>query len=267
MISISAIVIAKNEEDMIADCLDSLSFCNEIIVIDNASSDRTAEIAKKMNAKVYELITNDFSELRNFGLKKATNNWILYVDADERVTAALAADIKYQISNIKYAAFRVKRKNFYFGSSKKNEWPYIEGLERLFKKDKLEGWYGRLHESPKIKGEVGELEGYLLHYTHRDLTSMIKKTIEWSKVEAELRFNKDHPKMTWWRFPRVMMTAFFNSYITQGGWKAGTIGLIESFYQSFSMFMTYARLWEMQEKLPARNVSQSDAGGKIKNEK
>ncbi len=248
MNKISGVVIAKNAEGLIADCLDSLSFCNEVIIIDNKSEDKTVDIAKKMGAKVYECFSEDFSEMKNLGLKKAANEWILYVDADERVTPELAADIKNKTSGVatSVAAFKVKRKNFYFGN---HEWPYIERLERLFKKGNLEGWYGKLHESPKIKGKVEELDGYLLHYTHTDLTSMINKTIKWSKIEAELRYESGHPKMSWWRFPRVMLTAFFDSYIRQSGWKAGTIGLVESMYQSFSIFITYARLWELQRKL------------------
>ena len=246
-VSLSAIVIAKDEESKIADCLDSLSFCDEIIVIDGGSKDRTVEIAKRMGAKVFECKTNDFSESRNFGLKKSSGSWILYVDADERVTQDLKLDIKNQISKIEndYSAYKIQRKNFYFGN---HEWPYIEHLERLFKKDKLEGWYGKLHESPKIEGKVGELQGHLFHYTHQDIASMVNKTIEWSRIEAQLRFKSGHPKMTWWRFPRVMLTAFFDSYIRQGGWKVGAVGIIESLYQSFSIFITYARLWEMQQK-------------------
>lgn len=249
MIKISAIIITKNAENLIADCMDSLSFCDEIVVVDNASSDRTKDIAKKMGAKIFECMSDNFSDLRNLGLKKAEGEWILYVDADERVTAALAAEIKYhlspegEISKIKYAAFKVKRKNFYLGNY---EWPHIENLERLFKKSSLKGWYGQLHESPKIEGLIGDLEGYLLHYTHRDLRTMLEKTIKWSKVEAELRYKSGHPKMSWWRFPRVMLMTFFDYYIRQGGWKVGTVGLIESMYQSFSIFVTYARLWEMQ---------------------
>ena len=249
MNKITAIVIAKNEEDMIADCLDSLLFCNEVIVVDGGSTDRTVEIAKRMGAEVFVYQTDDFSEMRNFGLSKATGEWVFYVDADERATRELAHYIKYQISNIKYqdiVAFRVKRKNFYLGNC---EWPYLEKIERLFRKNKLKGWQGKLHESPIIEGKIGELNGFLLHYTHRDLSSMLKKTIEWSKIEAELRFEAGHPKMTWWRFPRVMITAFFDSYIRQQGWKVGTVGLIESVYQAFSMLVTYARLWEMQQKL------------------
>ncbi len=244
MIKISAIIITKNAENLIADCLDSLSFCEEIVVIDSKSEDRTREIAEKMGAKVFEYNFQDFSQARNFGLEKASGEWIVYVDSDERVTKELASEIKSKTLLKNFSAFRIKRKNFYFGN---NEWPYIEHLERVFKKDKLEGWYGRLHESPKIKGNIGTLEGFLFHYTHRNLASMVNKTIEWSRIEAELRYKSDHPKMTWWRFPRVMLTAFSDSYIRQGGWRVGVMGLVESIYQSFSIFITYARLWEMQQ--------------------
>lgn len=245
MSRISAIVITKNVENLIADCLDSLSFCEEIIVIDSMSEDRTKEVSERMGAKVFEHDFQDFSQARNFGLKHASGEWVICVDSDERVTKELASEIKSQTLSGNFSAFRVKRKNFYFGNY---EWPYIEHLERVFKKDKLEGWYGKLHESPKVRGDIGLLEGYLLHYTHRDLTSMLDKTIEWSGIEAELRFKSGHPKMSWWRFPRVMCTSFLDSYIRQGGWRVGVVGLIESMYQSFSIFITYARLWEMQQE-------------------
>lgn len=270
MNKISAVVIAKNEENIIVDCIDSVSFCDEIIVINNNSTDQTSSIAKKMGARVFDVDTDDFSKLRNYGLEKASCDWILYIDADERVTSELARSIKYQVSSIKnkdVGAYKTKRKNFYYGSSKKNEWPYIEHIVRLFRKDKLEGWTGKIHESPDIHGEVEELDGFLLHYSHRDLSSMVSKTIEWSQIEAELRFNAHHPKITWWRFPRVMMSAFFDSYVRQRGWKAGTIGIIESFYQSFSMFITYARLWEIQNKVRIQSSRQTqDENTKVKSE-
>lgn len=248
MKNISAIVIVKNGGDVIADCLDSLSFCDEIIVVDGGSEDRTLEIAEEKKAKIFKHETTDFSESRNFGLEKAEGKWVLYVDADERITPELATNIQQKTITdlpLEISAYRLKRKNFYLGN---NEWPYIERQERLFKKDKLKGWQGKLHETAVFEGKIGELEGFLLHYTHRDLTSMVGKTLEWSKVEAELRFESNHPKMTWWRFPRVMTTAFLDSYVRQGGYKAGTVGVIESVYQSFSMFITYARLWELQKK-------------------
>lgn len=244
---LSAIIITKNAEPLIADCIDSLSFCDEIIVIDNNSGDRTEDLARHMGAKVVTYGSDSFAELRNFGLKKVKGEWVLYIDADERISSELRDNILQQIKNDsdEFAAYKIKRKNFYFGN---HEWPTIEKLERLFKRDNLIEWYGKLHETPTVKGAIGEIDGFLLHYSHRDLTSMVEKTISWSQIEAELRFKAHHPQMSWWRFFRVIITGFFNSYVKQKGYKAGTAGLVESIYQSFSMFITYARLWEMQEE-------------------
>lgn len=248
MKNISVVILTRNAEDLIADCMDSVSFCDEVIVIDDYSTDRTAELAKLLGASVYPYSSESFAKKRNLGLKKAKGRWILYLDADERVSPELARAIQSVLERKKdiYAAYRVNRKNFYLGN---HEWPAMEKLERLFKKSKFEEWYGELHESPRVNGDIGDLdEGYIRHYTHQDLTSMLNKTIQWSKIEAELRFHANHPYMSWWRFFRVIMTAFYDSYVRQKGYKAGTAGLIESMYQGFSMFITYARLWELQQQ-------------------
>jgi glycosyltransferase involved in cell wall biosynthesis len=249
MYKITAVIIAKNAEEMIADCIDSVSFCDEIIVIDNGSTDRTRELVKHMGARVFETKSNNFSELRNLGLSKVKTKWVLYVDSDERADPELKKSIKEKVLGIKkgdkFAAFKIKRKEFYFGNY---EWPQIQEHVRLFDKKSLKKWEGKLHESPKFEGEEGALDGLLLHYTHRNLSEMVEKTAEWSGVEAGLRFRANHPKMTAWRFLRVMVTAFYDSYIKQRGFRAGTAGLVESLYQAFSMFITYARLWEMQNK-------------------
>lgn len=244
---LSVIIIAKDAEDRIADAIASVDFADEVIVVDNNSTDRTVEIATYLKANILSNNGSDFSKLRNLGLQKAVGDYLLYIDTDEQVSKELRESIDVAIKNkeLTLSAYKIKRKNFYLGN---HEWPNIEKIERLFRKDVLKGWKGTLHESPIVNGKVGELEGFLLHHTHRDLTSMLAKTIEWSKVEAELRFKSGHPTMTWWRFFRVMITAFFDSYVKQSGWKVGTVGLIESMYQSFSMFITYGRLWEMQQK-------------------
>lgn len=255
METISAVIIAKNEEKMIEACIRSVLFCNEIIVIDNDSDDKTAEIAKKLGANVLHHSSDDFSDARNFGKNAATNGWILYVDADERVSKELARSvIKILKSKTEFTAFKIRRKNFYLGN---HEWPHIEMLERFFRKNKLSKWQGKLHESPVMEGETGELEGFLYHLTHRNLSEMLTKTIVWSEVEARLRYDSHHPTVTWWRFPRVMLTAFWNSYVAQKGYRAGTVGIIESMYQSFSMFITYVKLWEMQHKKMLENTSNS----------
>lgn len=246
MIKITAIIIAKDEENLIGDCLESVKFCDEIIVVDNNSKDKTVEISKKSGATVYSTKTDKFSSMRNLGFSKAKGEWVLYIDADERISPELALEIKSVINkNRDLSAYRLRRKNFYYGN---HEWPYVEHLERLFKKKDLKEWKGDLHESPVFEGKLGELKNFLVHYSHRNLSQMVRKTIEWSEKEAQLRYDAGHPKMTWWRFPRVMLSAFFDSYFRQEGWKAGTIGIIESMYQAFSMFVTYAKLWELQNQ-------------------
>lgn len=247
MSKVTGIIIAKNEEEMIGASLDSLTFCDQIVVVDTGSTDSTRELAEKKGAKVYTLSENDFAKIREFGASKVRTRWMFYLDADERVTENLANEIRSKIKdqNSNINAFRITRKNFYLG---KHEWPTTEKLERLFLRSALEGWKGELHETAQVKGEIGELGGEILHYTHRDLASMVEKTNLWSEKEALLRLEADHPKMSWWRFPRVMLQAWYTSYMKEKGWKAGTAGLIESFYQMFSIFITYAKLWELQEK-------------------
>src|SRR3984957_13924140 len=204
MKNLSAVILTKNSENMIADCIDSVSFCDEVIVIDDYSTDRTAELSKHLGASVFPYSSESFAKKRNLGMQKAKGRWVIYLDVDERISPELATAIKEVLLRKKdiYSAYRLQRKNFYLGN---NEWPTMEKLERLFKKSKFEEWYGDLHESPRVNGDIGDIEeGYIKHYTHRDLTSMLDKTIQWSKIEAELRFNANHPPMTWWRFPRVI---------------------------------------------------------------
>lgn len=251
MNKISAIILTKNSEELIADCIDSVSFCNEVIVIDDSSTDRTPDLAKHLGARVFNYRSKSFAEKRNFGLEKAKYKWVLYIDDDERVTKKLRENILKVAEKQKdvTSAYRVKRKNFYLGN---HEWPRIEKMERLFIKNYLEKWVGKLHETAIVKGDIGELEGFVDHYTHQDLTKMVNKTIEWSRIEADLRYKANHPRMSEWRFFRVMLTAFYDSFITQKGYKARTAGLIESIYQAFSIFITYARLWELQNKNNSR---------------
>ncbi len=240
---LSAIVIARNEEARIVQCLSSLAWADEIVVIDNGSTDNTREIAKKQGAIVVSLgDVRDFAKLRNIGKEKARGEWLLYVDADEVVTPELAKEIqKVTHPPVVYA---IHRKNFYLG----HPWPFEEKIFRLFHTSALQEWYGVLHESPRVVGETGELCAPLLHYTHRTLEEMVVKTNEWSEAEAKLRFDAGHPPVVWWRFLRVMLTAFFDFFIKQGGWRAGVVGWIESMYQAFSIFITYAKLWELQRK-------------------
>ncbi len=119
MNTITGIILTKNEEHMISDCLASLEFCDEIIIIDSGSTDKTVSLARAKNVQVYEDLSSDFSHKRNVGREKAAGEWLLYVDADERVSGELVESIKYHVaSNEKseISAYTLKRKNFYLGN-------------------------------------------------------------------------------------------------------------------------------------------------------
>ena len=241
--TVSAIIIAKNEEARLITCLDHLAWTDEIIVVDNGSTDQTIQIAKQHGANVVSTKEKDFSALREFGLKKATGTWVLYVDADEEINEELQKEIQQAIQSNTHIGYFIKRNTYFLGS----HWPYQDKVERLFLRSALRGWHGTLHETPLYVGDIGVLNTPLTHRTHRTLENMVAKTNEWSALEAKLRFDAHHPPVVWWRLIRVMITGFWQSFITQDGWRAGTVGWIESIYQGFSMFITYAKLWEMQQ--------------------
>jgi len=241
---LSAIIIAKNEDQRIAKCLKSVAFCDERIVVDNGSKDKTIEIAKRLGAKIFEAKGQDFASVREVGLREAAGKWVLYVDADEEIGDALQMEIKKVIQNTEPSVYFIKRDTYFLN----HHWPYKDIVERLFVKRALKGWHGKLHETPVYSGTSGILKHPMIHRTHRTLEEMVEKTNGWSEIEAKLRLEAHHPPVVWWRLFRVMITGFTRSYLDQRGWQAGTVGFIESIYQAFSMFVTYAKLWELQQK-------------------
>lgn len=248
---LSVIVLAKNEEKIIRDCLESVEWADEIILVDSGSTDKTPEIAKKMGVKVIDIPSQklEFAKWRNKGLEAAQGEWVLYVDADERVTPELKREIKALIRGApSAAAYEIPRKNFYLGKELRYGGAWPDYVRRLFLKRKLKRWVNELHEHPIVEGEWGKLKNPLLHLTHRDFSSMIEKTSQWSKIEAELLYQSKHPKMTGWRFLRMMLTEFWDRGIKKQGLRDGTVGWIEVIFQMFSRFITYARLWERQQK-------------------
>jgi glycosyltransferase involved in cell wall biosynthesis len=244
---ISAIVLYKNNLDVIEDCLKSISWVDEIIAVDTDSTDGSTSIAKKYGAKIFSTKGGNFSEWRNLGAQKASGEWLFYIDSDERVTPELKEEIIKTISgNLKEKAFAIPRRNVLLGHEMKHGGWWPDYVLRLIRKDALLGWEGELHEQPKIKGEMGKLINPFIHITHRSLTEMMEKTNVWSEVEAKLLFDAHHPKMVWWRFFSVACREFWYRGIVKMGFLDGPVGVIEDFYQMISRMITYAKLWEMQ---------------------
>lgn len=249
MKDLTVIIIALNNEDVIKDAiLSSREIASEVLVINANSTDKTREISEKNGATVLNHPFKDFSDQRNFGILHAKTKWILYLDADERLTDKFKRELLNIIDTYEekgpIGGYFINRKTFYFGK----DWNLTDKVQRLFYRDKFIEWYGIVHETPKIHGEFGEIKSPILHFTHRNLSQMLEKTNKWSEYEARLRLQADHPHMTPWRFARVMLTEFYHSYVKDKGYRNGTYGLIEGIYQAFSIFITYAKLWEMQQK-------------------
>lgn len=244
---ISVIVLTKNEENRIQACLESVKWADEIIVVDSGSEDKTLEIAQKYTNKVFPFKDLTFDTLRNNAAREARGDWILYVDADERVLSSLKREIEALITLNDCSAYALSRRNIIFGQEVsygpyKKDW-----VIRLLKKDDFEEWIGKVHEYPKFKGKLGYCKNSLLHLTHRDIDQIVFKSLEWSKIDANLRFNSNHPKMSGWRFLRIFATEIFNQGVLRKGFFNGTIGVMDSILQAFSMYITYVRLWQLQQ--------------------
>lgn len=251
---VSVVIITKNEQDRIKACLESVKWADEIVIIDNGSEDKTLELAKKYTDKVFIFKDLDFAALRNKGMEKAVGDWVLYVDSDERVLNNLKDEIKELVKSEKFSAVAISRKNIIFGKevSYGPFWP--DWVIRLLKKSDFESWVSKIHEYPKFTGKLGYSKNSLLHLTHRNLDQIVLKSLEWSKIDAKLRLESGHPKMSGLRFFRVLIGELLNQGVKRDGFFNGSIGMMDCLLQTFSLLMSYIRLWEMQQTKPINDV-------------
>ena len=248
MTKISAIVLTRNEEDFLPGCLKSLRWVDEIVVVDAGSLDATLTIADAIHAKVIKAPWEGFPKQRNLGAKYASGDWLLYVDADERVSKELREEINKGIekNTLSHASYKIPHKNIILGQWLKYGGWYPEYQHRLLKKDALVRWEGELHEHPRVTGTVGFLKGNLIHLTHRGLGWMLEKTIRYTRLEAELRRTAGHPAIAVKHLFSAPAREFWFRCVKKSGWRDGLIGWIEIFYQAFNQFLIMVWLWEMQ---------------------
>lgn len=247
---ISIVISAYNEEKKIKDCLVSVkNLGDEIIFIDNSSVDKTAEIAKKYTSKVFTR-PNDpvmLNRNKNFGFEKANGDWILSVDADERITLELTKEIRRKIVSSTFNAYEIPRKNIIFGKWIKNSiwWPDFN--LRLFRRGKGKFPLKHVHEKLEVIGGVGRLENPMIHFNYETVSQFLTKMDKTYTESETANFIKSGKSIFWHDAIRWPTADFVKTFFFQRGYKDGLHGLVLSLLQAFYMLVFFIKVWEKKE--------------------
>lgn len=246
---ISAVVLTKNEEKNIEKCLENLSWCDEVIVVDDQSQDKTVDIAKKKGAKVYtHALEDDFALQRNFGLEKAKGDWVFFVDADEEVSQGLWYEIMER-TNAPFnmiEGFYVKRIDTLWNKQLKHGESGNIWLLRLAKKHAGK-WKGKVHEVWDVRGKTDKLKNTLSHYPHQTIKEFLEEVNYYSTLRAqELKKKKVHA--SWFTIILYPKAKFFLNYIGKGGFLDGIHGLVFALMMSLHSFLVRGKLWMLWKK-------------------
>lgn len=245
---ISAIVLCKNGQRTLQQCLQSLSFVSEVILADDGSTDASREIASKFGARIRTLsYTDSFAAKRNEALSYALHDWVLFIDSDEVVSATLAQHIKKATTQINYVGFYIQRTDVFLGRFLRfgetgNTW-----LLRLAHKSAFlpsGGWQRMVHEVWKIQGNTGKLNGPLLHYPHTSIKRIIEKINRYTDLEV-----KERKKTTnkWIPFLQMLVYPpgkFLYTYILKLGFLDGFPGFVMSYCMSLHSLCVRIKLLE-----------------------
>jgi glycosyltransferase involved in cell wall biosynthesis len=246
MKKISAIVITKNEERNIEPCLESISWVDEIIVVDSESEDKTVELAKKFTDKVFIKKWEGYVRQKKYALSLASCEWVLNIDADERISPELKEEIiKKEPDSLD--GFFIRRKNYFFGKEITTCGWNKDFQLRLFKKTKTELLERSVDEGFKVNGKIGKLKNVIIHNTFSSFHDYLNKVNKYTTLRAE-EVHKSKNKVTAFTIFSHAVSAFFRYYISLKGFKDGMHGLIISFVYSVSNMLTYVKIWEKQRR-------------------
>lgn len=260
MSKISVVISAFNEEKKLPECLASVSFADEIIVIDNQSTDRTTEIAKKYKAKTFSKPNNLMLNInKNFGFTKATGDWILNLDADERVSDELKLEIEKAIAadDQSLVGFQMPRRNIIFGKWIRHTGWYPDYQVRLFRRGQGKFAEQHVHEKLDVTGGIRTLEGNIVHQNYDTIMQFMQKMcIIYAPNEAE-QLLKNGYKFSYADAIRFPVREFIGRFFAQKGYKDGFHGLMLSFLMAFYHFVVFATIWE-KKKFVDEDVNSPD---------
>jgi glycosyltransferase involved in cell wall biosynthesis len=247
MNKISVALSVFNEEKNIERCLKSLSFADEIIVVDNGSTDRTVELAKKFTQKIYNQ-KNDPSKIdiqKNLGFDKATGDWILSIDADEEVSPTLAQELKNETGS--FDGYFIPRKNIIFGKWIEHSGWYPDFQLRLFKKGKGKFTKSHVHEQLALDGKKGYLKGEIIHHNYDTVSQFLKRAINvYVPSEAQNYVDKGYV-FSYSDAIKFPLKEFLSRYFSREGYKDGFHGLMLAMLMAFYHFLIFVNLWEVNK--------------------
>ena len=246
--SLSVTVIVKNEEDRIADCLSSVAaIADEIIILDSGSDDNTVEICKQYTDKVFLTDWPGFGKQKQRALEKATGDWVLAIDADERLTPALADEIKLALDNSPVeVAFKTKWAVVLF-DKQLNYGRSARYVTRLFRREGARFTDDIVHEKVIFpKGKVSKLKNRLLHYSIRDYQHLMDKNSLYAWLGGKKRFEKNEFGGGLWGASIRAILVFIQVYIFRLGFLDGSAGFLMAVIYSQGAFNKYAVLWSLR---------------------
>jgi glycosyltransferase involved in cell wall biosynthesis len=242
---ITATVITFNEAANIAAALESLSWADEIVVVDSESTDDTVAIARRFTERVIVRRWPGYIAQKNFAAEQAAHDWIFSLDADERVTSDLAREVREVLQpDPPVHGFRVPRVTFHLGRwIRSTDW-YPDYQLRLYDRRHAR-WAGRyVHESVKVDGPIGRLRSELQHYAYRDVSHHLRSMDRYTTLAARQMYD-DGRRAGWFAVLIHPRLAFFRNYVLRGGFRDGMPGLIISAMNAYYVGLKFAKLWEL----------------------
>ncbi len=244
---ISAIVVCFNEEENIKACLESLRFCDEIIVVDSFSTDSTPSIAKEMGVKFISRKWSGYRDQKEFALSQTSYDWVINLDADERASEELKDNILRVLKDKKLregiAGFEISRVVYYLNRWWRRGGWYPEYRLRFFNKNKIT-WGGmEPHEKVIPSGVVKRIDGEIYHYTYKNMTSQLNQLTKFASISSRENFLAGN-NFSLYKLLVSPFIRFFRFYILKQGFREGIAGFIVAIFEGYYTFSKYALLWE-----------------------
>ncbi|MDG4476287.1 glycosyltransferase family 2 protein [Thiovibrio frasassiensis] len=244
---LSVAIITKDEEDRLAECLASVAFAAEVVVVDSDSTDRTVEIAREFGAVVHVEPWQGFGRQKQLAIDRCRHDWVLVLDADERVSPEAQVEIGEVLAAGSSVAYSFPRKNYFCGRWLKHAGWWPDRVVRLFRKDSARMSERAVHESLEVHGPVGELRQPLIHYANKGLAQTLSKVNHYSSAGAEELFAQGKSASVVKALLRAAWS-FLHGYVLRGGFLDRGEGFIMAVSDFMNVFFKYAKLRELQRQ-------------------